>query len=155
MFVVSGLAVILFLGAWQGPLPVAWGHAWGDAWWARGLRGVLLSGPIWFFIKVVFLLYVQLWLRWTLPRIRLDQVLYGCVQVLLPLTMVLLLGSTLWVWGDTTGNASWLIIRSVVTWILGGIGGLFALAFPAIAAYGFYHRRRLVGNLVVDALPAA
>jgi len=38
---------------------------------------------------------------------------------------------------------------------VGGIGAIFALMFPAIAAYGFYHRRRLVGNLVVDALPGS
>ena len=33
-----------------------------------------------------------MWLRWTLPRPRIDQVLYACVKVLLPLACVLLLG---------------------------------------------------------------
>jgi uncharacterized membrane protein (DUF373 family) len=37
-----------------------------------------------------------MWLRWTLPRPRIDQVLYACVKVLLPLSCVLLLGSALW-----------------------------------------------------------
>jgi len=155
MFVVSGLATILFLGAWNSPFPSSWGADWGDVWWANGLRGLVFSGPIWFFLKVVFLLYVQLWLRWTLPRIRLDQVLYGCVQVLLPLTMLLVLGVTLWVWADLSGNAAWAGLAAVVRWVLGLIGALFAVGFVVIAAYGFYHRRRLVGNLVVDALPAS
>jgi hypothetical protein len=37
-----------------------------------------------------------MWIRWTLPRPRIDQVLYACVKVLLPMTCVLLLGAALW-----------------------------------------------------------
>jgi NADH-quinone oxidoreductase subunit H len=155
MFVVSGLATVLFLGAWHSPFPAAWGDRWGQAWWADGLRGLLLGGPIWFFLKAVFLLYVQLWLRWTLPRIRLDQVLYGCVQVLLPMTMLLVLGATLWTWADLSGGSGWLWFAKLWRWVLGAVGLVFAVGFIGIAGYGFYHRRRLVGNLVIDPLPAA
>ena len=84
-----------------------------------------------------------------------DQVLYACVQVLLPLTMLLLMGTTLWVWASTSTSAAWATFASVVNWILGFVGLAFAMAFLAIAAYGFYHRRRLVGNLAVDAMPAS
>jgi hypothetical protein len=42
------------------------------------------------------LVFVQMWIRWTLPRPRIDQVLYACVKVLLPLACVLLLGAALW-----------------------------------------------------------
>jgi NADH-quinone oxidoreductase subunit H len=153
MFVVSGLAVIVFLGGWHSPLPASWGDRLGDGILAEGLRGLLFSGPIWFVIKCVFFLYIQLWLRWTLPRIRIDQVLYGCVQVLLPLTMILLLGSTLWVWADSSDSQAWATFAGVVSVILGLIGAAFMLGFFAIAAYGFYHRRRLVGNLVQDVTP--
>ena len=38
------------------------------------------------------IIFVQMWLRWTLPRPRIDQVLYACVKVLLPMACVLLLG---------------------------------------------------------------
>ncbi|MFQ5591672.1 MAG: NADH-quinone oxidoreductase subunit NuoH [Phycisphaerae bacterium] len=155
MFVVAGLAVILFLGAWNSPLPASWGSSWGDGLAAQGLRGVLLGGPVWFITKAVFIVYVQMWLRWTLPRIRIDQVLYACVQVLLPLTMLFLLGTVLWVWASTSGNATWSVIDGVTRWVLGLIGAVFALGFPAIAVYGFYQRRRLVGNLAVDAMPGS
>ena len=159
MFVVCGLAVILFLGAWNSPLPSSWAASVSDSLgggvFARGVNGLLFAGPIWFVAKCVFFLYVQIWLRWTLPRIRIDQVLYSCVQVLLPLTMVLLLGNTLWVWASTSGDTSWATFARLSNWVVGGIGAIFALMFPAIAAYGFYHRRRLVGNLVVDALPGS
>jgi NADH-quinone oxidoreductase subunit H len=155
MFVVAGLAVLLFLGGWHSPLPMSWGESWGDGVVAQAFKGLLLGGPIWFIAKAVFVVYVQMWLRWTLPRIRIDQVLYACVQVLLPLTMLILLGATMWVWASTSDNAAWLMADRVVRWILGLIGAVFALGFPAIALYGFYHRRRLVGNLVVDARPGS
>ncbi|MEK6797699.1 MAG: NADH-quinone oxidoreductase subunit NuoH [Planctomycetota bacterium] len=163
MFVVCGLAVILFLGGWNSPLPSSWAEpvstAFGDGvlgrLMAQGVNGLLIAGPIWFIVKCVFFLYVQIWLRWTLPRIRIDQVLYACVQVMLPLTMLLLLGNTLWVWASTSESGAWATFALVTCWVMGTIGAIFALAFPAIAAYGFYHRRRLVGNLAVDALPGS
>ncbi len=159
MFVVCALAVILFLGGWNSPLPLSWGDyviRWfGDNWVSKGINGVLFSGPVWFVAKGVFFLFVQLWIRWTLPRIRIDQVLYACVQVLLPMTMILLLGSTLWVWASTSDSTAWMWFDGTVNVIVGLVGLVFALGFVVIAAYGFYHRRRLVGNLVIDPLPGS
>ncbi len=127
----------------------------GDSVWAQGLKGVLFSGPIWFVLKCVCFLYLQLWVRWTLPRIRLDHVLYACVQVLLPLTMVLLFGTTLWVWAATSDSSAWGVFDTITSVVLGVVGLVFVFGFVAIAAYGFYHRRRLVGNLAIDPLPGS
>jgi NADH-quinone oxidoreductase subunit H len=156
MFVVAGILVIVFLGGWNSPLPVSWGD-WvvaqvGDNWIAHGINGVLFSGPIWFILKATCFLFVQLWVRWTLPRVRIDQVLYACVQVLLPLTMLLLLLATLWAWASTSGSTAWAVWAQIWNIVLGLIGMVFVGGFIAIAAYGTYHRRRLVGNLAVDAL---
>ncbi len=137
MFLVAGLCTILYLGGWNSPF--------GDS---------LTSGPLWFVLKCVFLLYCQLWVRWTLPRIRIDQVLYACVQVLLPLTMLLLVGNTIWVWADTSDSAAWANVATVVKYILGTIGLFFAAGFVVIAIGGFIRRRQLVGTLSVDPLPA-
>jgi NADH-quinone oxidoreductase subunit H len=161
MFVVAGLATILFVGGWHSPLPVAW-HAGLVSWlgidanglMAKAIGGVVFSGPVWFVLKCVFFLYCQLWIRWTLPRIRIDQVLYACVQVLLPITMVVLLGATAWVLLVDAGG-SFVVFSNVVRVVLGIVGLLVSLMFPAIAMYGFYHRRRLVGRLVVDARPGS
>ena len=71
------------------------------------------------------------------------------------MTMLLLLGTTLWVWASTSDSAAWAMFDGAVNKILGLIGMVFALGFPAIAAYGFHHRRRLVGNLAVDAMPGS
>jgi len=47
-------------------------------------------------LKALAVVFVQMWLRWTLPRPRIDQVLYACVKVMLPGACVLLLGGALW-----------------------------------------------------------
>jgi NADH-quinone oxidoreductase subunit H len=73
MVTVSAVAVNLFLGGWHGPwIPAAYG-------W------------IWFVIKLAFLLFCYLWLRWTLPRFRYDQLMAFGWKVLLPLATVNLL----------------------------------------------------------------
>ncbi|MFN0136583.1 MAG: complex I subunit 1/NuoH family protein, partial [Phycisphaerae bacterium] len=109
MFVVSGVLVILFLGAWDAPwagLEQSIGAMVGSTWLAglstsrepvdQFFYGVLFSGPLWFVLKCCFFIYVQIWLRWTLPRIRIDQVLYTCVQVLLPLNLAVLCLAAVW-----------------------------------------------------------
>ena len=73
MVTVSAVAVNLFLGGWHGPfIPPEYG-------W------------IWFLIKLSFLLFCYLWLRWTLPRFRYDQLMAFGWKVLLPLATVNLL----------------------------------------------------------------
>jgi NADH-quinone oxidoreductase subunit H len=70
MVTVSAVAVNLYLGGWHGPfIPPEYG-------W------------IWFVIKLAFLLFVYLWLRWTLPRFRYDQLMAFGWKVLLPLATV-------------------------------------------------------------------
>ncbi len=153
MLVVSALAVILFLGAWNSPFPTSWGDRLGDGILAQGLKGVLFGGPVWFVAKAFFFVFVQIWVRWTLPRIRIDQVLYACVQVLLPLTMLLLMGATLWTWASTSESRVWATLDLIANITLGLVGMVFVAGFVGIAGYGYYHRRRLVGYLAVDALP--
>jgi NADH-quinone oxidoreductase subunit H len=152
MFVVSGLAVVLFFGAWHSPLPVQWQDGWSDGvWWQRGLSGILFSGPIWFIAKAFFLLYVQMWMRWTLPRVRIDQVIYACIQVMVPMTMLLLLGNAIWMLLVPAGGVVGLGVNLVLT----AIGALAVLGFLSVVMYGLMNRERLVGSLVVRHLPGA
>ncbi|MCG8407307.1 MAG: NADH-quinone oxidoreductase subunit NuoH [Phycisphaerales bacterium] len=164
MFIVAGLAVILFLGGWSSPIPEAWINSFltavgasPDGFFGTLARGLLAGGPIIFVLKATFLFYVQLWVRWTLPRVRIDQVLYACVQVMLPLVMVLLLANTLWILGTDHLQWGWLnVIDGILHWILVGIGVIVALAILCIALYGFKNNKRLVGQLaVVDQLPGS
>jgi NADH-quinone oxidoreductase subunit H len=73
MVTVSAVATDLFLGGWHGPfLPVS-------------------VGWIWFLLKVAALLFFYVWMRWTLPRYRYDQLMAFGWKVLLPLSVVNLL----------------------------------------------------------------
>jgi NADH-quinone oxidoreductase subunit H len=73
MVTVSAVATDLFLGGWNGPfLPES-------------------LGWIWFLIKVAALLFFYIWMRWTLPRYRYDQLMAFGWKVLLPIAVVNLL----------------------------------------------------------------
>jgi NADH-quinone oxidoreductase subunit H len=71
LITLSALSVTLFLGGWHGP---EW--FWG------------LSGPIWFLVKLFVLLFVFIWIRTTLPRLRYDQLMRFGWKVLLPVATV-------------------------------------------------------------------
>ena len=74
MVTVSAVATDLFLGGWQGPF--------GDT-----------IGWVWFLLKVAALLFFYVWMRWTLPRYRYDQLMAFGWKVLLPVAVVNLLVS--------------------------------------------------------------
>ncbi len=89
MFAVSGLAIVLFLGGWHtGVLPF-------DPADKLGIAGSILNVIV-FIIKCWLLVFVMMWVRWTLPRLRIDQVMATCLKYLLPISCVLLLGVCLW-----------------------------------------------------------
>ena len=96
MLAVSLLASILFLGGWHGPIPIGqWmGLTFDNGFWygfagnVLGTLNVLAKG----FIGVT----VMMWIRWTLPRLRIDQVITTCLKYCVPIAAVAFLGATLW-----------------------------------------------------------
>jgi len=70
IFIVSAIAVTFFLGGYQGPF---------------------LPGIVWFLLKSYFLVFVIMWLRWTYPRVRFDQLLNLSWKALIPLAFLNLL----------------------------------------------------------------
>ncbi len=155
MFVVAGLLTILFLGAWHSPLPASWGERLGDGILASAVRGLAFSGPLWFIGKCVSMVYVQMWLRWTLPRIRIDQVMYACVQVVLPITMLLLLGNAFWELFNRPAYPRFEIFADVVGVVVALVGAFLAAGFVVIMLYSRRKRYELVGALAVDPLPGS
>ncbi len=90
MFVVCAVATTLFLGGWTSPLPKFIVQYFGSS--SRLLIG--LEGLFWFLFKSMFLVFVQILLRWTLPRLRVDQLMHLCWKIFLPIgfAMVILIG---------------------------------------------------------------
>ncbi len=86
-----------------------------------------------------------------MPRIRLDQVMYACVQVMLPLSMLVLLGNTLWGLLVRDGSVLDVIVRALCT----ALGAALVFAFVWFMAYGLRNRRKLVGTLAIDHWPGA
>lgn len=73
VFVLSAIITVFFLGGWNGPL---------------------LHPIVWFFLKTYLVIFVVMWLRWTYPRLRSDQLMNFNWRVLLPLAILNLLVST-------------------------------------------------------------
>ncbi len=72
MVVSSAIATCLFLGGWYSPF------------------GILpfIPGFIWFLIKTFLLFFFMLWIRWTYPRVRFDQLMYMSWKVLMPVVLI-------------------------------------------------------------------
>lgn len=97
MFLVSFLGVVLFLGGWNTPLPNI--GSLQLATWTTGEVGFVsgyLWGMFWLFSKVAVWIFVQMWVRWTYPRLRVDQLMYLCWKVLIPASLVLVFIAGVW-----------------------------------------------------------
>jgi NADH-quinone oxidoreductase subunit H len=82
----SFLGALLFLGAWAGP---------GPEW----------LGPIWFLLKALLMFLLVTWIRWSFVRIRVDQILALSWKVLLPMTLALLVATSIVVVWRHSGTA--------------------------------------------------
>jgi NADH-quinone oxidoreductase subunit H len=132
MFAVSGIALIMFLGGWSLGLPFELSDAFMSVvptWtWHVPLPflgydvpinlGFVLGNVInvvVFIAKGWFLVFVMMWVRWTLPRLRIDQVMMTCLKYLLPISCVLLMGVSVWqlaLPGVVIRNFNWLLFAA-------------------------------------------
>ncbi len=91
MFAISGLAVTLFLGGWHAPI--------------RLLE--VVPSYFWFFAKLGALLLTFVWIRGTLPRTRVDQVMNFAWKFMLPMAFTCILAAAIWHY-QSRGIAGWL-----------------------------------------------
>jgi NADH-quinone oxidoreductase subunit H len=75
LFASSALFVTLFLGGWRGPFELP-------------LVGPVASGVFWFLLKTYAVVFFLMWVRWTYPRLRIDQLLNLAWKVLIPVGLV-------------------------------------------------------------------
>ena len=89
LFVISGIAATVFLGGWM-PLHVV------------GLDGFnaamdYIPGIIWFMGKTFAIVWILMWIRWTFPRLRIDQILTLEWKYIMPFMLVVLTLTTVWI----------------------------------------------------------
>lgn len=165
MFIVGGIQAALFLGGWHDPFGLIgyYYERFSASGNELGLIVVNLIGAAIFTLKAIAIVFVQMWLRWTLPRPRIDQVLYACVKVLLPASCLLLLGAALWQllvpqrpgmpWHDYNPfrPADWSAVGAVPALVTQGILALIGLGlFASIllwVGYAFVSGRNLKQRL--------
>ncbi|WP_025765093.1 complex I subunit 1/NuoH family protein [Dyadobacter tibetensis] len=97
MLLVSLLGAILFLGSWNTPFPNLGPVKLAD--WTSGQPGTwygYFTGAFWLFGKALISVLIQMWARWTLPRLRVDQLMYLGWKVLTPVGLVLFFISGIW-----------------------------------------------------------
>lgn len=97
MLLVCFLASILFLGSWNTPLPNIGPVKLAD--WTSG-NAATWSGNIWaaFWLlsKSLVLIFIQMMIRWTYPRLRVDQLMYLCWKILTPASIIVILIAAVW-----------------------------------------------------------
>ncbi|MEY2491230.1 MAG: NADH-quinone oxidoreductase subunit [Verrucomicrobiota bacterium] len=108
MFAISGLAVTLFLGGWQSPIAVL----------------QFIPSYIWFFLKLGTLLFVYVWVRGTLPRTRVDQIMNFAWKFMLPMAFTCVIAAAIWHY-QGRGFAGWIwsliiiaTVYLVLSWLL-------------------------------------
>ena len=82
MLAVGIIASTLFLGGWQG---------------ITGASSAPGIGLIWMLLKGFLIVLVMIWFRWTLPRLRVDQLMYVCWKVLVPISFINMVGAGIWI----------------------------------------------------------
>lgn len=100
MILVSALAAILFFGGWNGPIPVFSGlmdlfpNYLGNCWYFGTFAN--LFGVLNLLIKASIGVIAMMWVRWTFPRLRVDQVITMCLKYCVPIAAVCLIGVLFW-----------------------------------------------------------
>ena len=97
MFAVSGLGVTLFLGGWHAPLPFL----------------EFVPSYVWFFVKLSILLFIYIWLRGTLPRTRVDQIMNFAWKFMLPMAFTCVIAAAIWHYAGR-GWRGWLSSAAVI-----------------------------------------
>ncbi|MBI4328116.1 MAG: NADH-quinone oxidoreductase subunit NuoH [Chloroflexi bacterium] len=97
MFAISGLAITLFLGGWHAPLPfLTW-----------------VPSYVWFFAKLLAIIFLFIWLRGTLPRLRIDQLMNFAWKFMLPMALINIFVVGVWRYMPA-GLGRWLLCSALI-----------------------------------------
>jgi NADH-quinone oxidoreductase subunit H len=112
LFVIGAVGATLFLGGWQVPfVSLATQDASG---WLQAVGFLILLA------KTIGIIFIIIWIRWTLPRFRVDQMMNLCWKYFIPISFGCFLGTLVLAW--IAGSAIWVDYgMRVVTFVVGGI----------------------------------
>jgi NADH-quinone oxidoreductase subunit H len=97
MFAISGLGITLFLGGWQAPLAAL----------------EFVPSWMWFFAKLLAIIFVFIWIRGTLPRLRMDQLMNFAWKFMLPMALINIISAAVWHF-MLPGYQRWLVGAALV-----------------------------------------
>jgi NADH-quinone oxidoreductase subunit H len=103
MFAVSGLAVTLFLGGWHAPFSFL----------------QFVPSYVWFFLKLGALIFTFIWIRGTLPRTRVDQVMNFAWKFVLPMAFTCVIAAAVWHYNG--GIARWIWSLAIIAIVYFGL----------------------------------
>lgn len=97
MFMIGALTSVVFLGGWD---PIYPGYAASLLPVSSAVEAGLIrvESFLWFFVKGYFFVIVMMWMRWTLPRYRVDQLMHLCWKGLIPVSFLTLISVGIWEW---------------------------------------------------------
>ncbi len=143
MLLIGALFASLFLGGYQSPIGEQWIVTWPV--WLESLAHLLL-----FVTKVLASFLLMMWIRWTLPRLRVDQVMRLCWLKLVPLCLLAMVGLafTILLGNGTVPGTAYGRLPALPRLDLGVLGRLAAWALPlALAAILVVAARKRHGQL--------
>ena len=121
---VSALATTLFLGGWRAPWPISIWSGANVGWWPM----------LWFLIKVCIFIFIFIWLRGTLPRLRYDQFMRFGWKVLIPVSLIWILIVAIARAMRNEYNVPWIVLVAI-------FGGLLIIAIAIYGLLGSSKRR--------------
>jgi NADH-quinone oxidoreductase subunit H len=110
MFIAAAIVVTLFLGGWQFP------HVSQNPVVMNALQFIT------FMVKCLFLVLVSMWIRGTLPRVRIDQMMSLCWKYFVPISFIDMIGTAIWVAFFPEGNI-------IAQWVMLALGVALAVLF--------------------------
>jgi NADH-quinone oxidoreductase subunit H len=104
LFIIGAIIATLFLGGWQFP------HI------TKSVVAMNILEALTFNVKVLFLVFVSMWIRATLPRVRIDQLMTLCWKYFVPISFVNMIGTAVWVaiWPDGTTIMGYIMLAAAL-----------------------------------------
>jgi NADH-quinone oxidoreductase subunit H len=109
LFVISAMTTILFFGGWN--FPYSYYISFTLPFTEKAISFDIIS-PIYFFIKMNIFVFIIIWVRWTLPRLRIDQLMGLCWKYFVPIGIILIVGEVIWMYYVKDGSTIDYITRT-------------------------------------------